>query len=123
MGTIEESPVVDLALHHQFGPRGTGTNLGDLVDDPAPVDGVERDEVGVLDGLVSNIVVIVQLEDVAEIEEVPFPVPFGVFSMLLVGDGAIVRGDSQLYVPLNHLRVPHFVEGYVGQSPHGHLRA
>lgn len=87
---IEESSVLDLAIDDEFAAGGAGADLGNLVDNLASIDGAERDEVAVLDGLVGQVVVLPHLEDVPQVEKVPFPVPLGVLFVLLAGDSTVL---------------------------------
>ena len=119
---VEEASMVDFAGYDKFAAWGAGTDFGYLMRDVAPGYGAEGDEIYVLYWLISNVVVLVDLENVPQEDEISLPVPLWVIFMLLVDNSAIFRWDSQFDLGLDYLLVPILVKARVSQGQEGDLR-
>ena len=119
---VEEASVVDFAGDDQLAAWGAGAYFDYLVGDVASGYSAEGDEVYVLYWLVSNVVILVDLEDVPQKYEISIPVPLWVLFMFLVDNGAIFGWDSQFDLGLGYLLVPVLVEAWVGQGQKSDLR-
>ena len=61
------------------------------MDDLSSFDGGEGNEADVLDGFVSDKVVLVHLEHMPQEDKITISVPFGILLMLLVDYGTVIR--------------------------------
>lgn len=79
---------------------------GDCVVDDGSVDGLEGDEVGVLDGLVDHEVAFVHFEDVFEKEKISLLMPFAFSFLLHVHDEGVIRSDGQFHLTFVDSGIP-----------------